>query len=62
MKDGPLTFKFKGSQNIGPEQRLEYRQYLDSLLAEIFDPHLPFRQTEESAHCAYCDFKDLCYR
>ena len=62
MKDGPLTLKFKGSQIIGPEQRLEYRQYLDSLLNEIFDPTIPFTQTEELAHCTYCDFKDLCYR
>lgn len=62
MKDGPITLKFKGSQNIGSEQRSEYRQYLDSLLAEIFDPTIPFGQTEEIAHCTYCDFKDLCYR
>lgn len=38
----------------------EFRERLQDLLEEIFNPDIPFTQTEEEKRCAYCDFKGLC--
>jgi hypothetical protein len=40
----------------------EFRQRLTALLEEIFNPDIPFTQTEQEEKCAYCDFKALCRR
>ena len=31
-------------------------------IEELFNPDIPFRQTEAQKNCIYCDFKDLCNR
>ena len=38
----------------------EFRESLDSLLSEIFNPEESFTQTEVARNCEYCDFKALC--
>ena len=38
----------------------EFRNRLDTLLEEIFNPDVAFNQTEVEDHCSYCDFKALC--
>ena len=38
----------------------EYRERLQALLEEIFNPEGTFTQTETVEKCAYCDFKALC--
>ncbi len=40
----------------------EFRDRLQELLAEIFDPNEPFTQTEDLKKCEYCDFKSVCKR
>ncbi|MCF8346261.1 MAG: PD-(D/E)XK nuclease family protein, partial [Bacteroidales bacterium] len=40
----------------------EFEERLTDLLAEIFDPAVPFGQTAISEHCKYCDFKKICDR
>ena len=40
----------------------EFRERLQSLLEEIFNPEVPFMQTEIEDHCKYCDFRQLCRR
>lgn len=40
----------------------EYRKHLGEVLTEIFDPEIPFTQTQTEKHCSYCDFKDICKR
>ena len=40
----------------------EYREHLQTLLEEIFNPEISFRQTDILDHCKYCDFKKLCRR
>ena len=40
----------------------EFRELLKELLEEIFQPELPFTQTEIKEKCVYCDFKSLCRR
>ena len=38
------------------------RDRLKDLLAEMTDPSVPFRRTEERKTCEYCDFKMICGR
>ena len=38
------------------------RERLKDLLAEMTDPTVPFRRTEELSTCSYCDFKMICGR
>lgn len=38
----------------------EFRESLDSLFSEIFNPEESFTQTEVARNCEYCDFKALC--
>lgn len=40
----------------------EFRQRLLNLLEDIFNPDIPFTQTEVIEKCAYCEFKALCKR
>ena len=40
----------------------EYRERLQGLLEEIFNPEKSFAQTEIIEKCTYCDFKALCKR
>lgn len=38
----------------------EFREALQKLLDEIFNPEVDFTQTEVEEKCAYCDFKAFC--
>jgi len=38
----------------------EFREELQRLLEEIFNPDIPFSQTEIEEKCAFCDFKAFC--
>lgn len=40
----------------------EYRERLQGLLEELFNPEKSFTQTEIIEKCTYCDFKALCKR
>lgn len=40
----------------------EFRQRLQNLLQEIFDPKIPLEQTKDNNRCEYCDFRRLCKR
>ena len=40
----------------------EFRQRLQNLLQEIFDPKVPFEQIKDTNRCEYCDFRRLCKR
>ncbi|HJA98508.1 MAG TPA: PD-(D/E)XK nuclease family protein [Candidatus Alistipes avicola] len=45
------------------EYREEFEGLLRETLAELFDPSVPFRQTDDVEHtCRYCDFKEICRR
>ena len=39
----------------------EFTQALTQLLKELFDPQVPFDQTEDTKKCDYCPFVKLCY-
>jgi CRISPR/Cas system-associated exonuclease Cas4 (RecB family) len=40
----------------------EFTERLNTLLEEIFDPHVPFSQTLNEKNCEWCAFKDVCGR
>ena len=40
----------------------EFRERLQNLLQEIYNPEEPFTQTEDTKKCEFCDFRDLCKR
>lgn len=40
----------------------EFWMELHALLHELFDPQVPFSQTEQIQQCEFCDFKRLCKR
>ena len=45
-----------------PEFARLTRERLKDLLAEMTDPFVPFRRTEERKTCEFCDFKMICGR
>lgn len=38
----------------------DFRERLQYLLEEIYDPGVSFDQTEDTKRCEYCDFKSIC--
>ena len=40
----------------------EFRERLQTLLQEIYNPEEPFTQTEDKRKCEFCDFRELCRR
>lgn len=38
----------------------DFRNRLDELLSEVFNPDIPFTQTMHEEKCLYCDFKSFC--
>ena len=41
----------------------EFERLLGEKLAELFDPAVPFRATDDAEHtCRYCDYRQICRR
>lgn len=40
----------------------EYKTGLTSLLEDIYNPEIPFDQTDDLKKCAYCPYKEICGR
>jgi hypothetical protein len=40
----------------------ELTSYLQSLLSDLFNPEIPFRQTTEEENCRNCPYKGICNR
>lgn len=40
----------------------EFENHLKSLLEELFDEQVPFRQTTREDVCGYCSFRGICHR
>lgn len=40
----------------------EFRIHLTTLLEEIFNPEIPFEQTDNTKTCRFCPYKAICYR
>jgi len=67
FSDGTLFYK-KGKEgfDLKDEHLTDYKSKfelkLKEKLSELFDPLVPFRQTNNLDSCKYCDFKDICQR
>jgi hypothetical protein len=59
-----ITVGGKGNEvnDFAEQYEKEFRERLQTLLEEIFNPEVPFKQTEVEDHCKYCDFRQLCRR
>lgn len=38
----------------------DFRERLEAVISEIFDPEVPFRQAEDAGACRFCKFKQIC--
>lgn len=56
-----LTLNKEQVENVIPLMT-EFNAHLTALLEEIFDPAVPFDQTQELANCKFCPYKSICYR
>ena len=61
--------KFNPFLTLGDTEIQDYFQFqaefesgLKGLLAELFDPNVPFDQTEDVKKCEYCAYKEICGR
>ncbi len=50
------------SSVIGNYQIGKMEEVLRRILVDIFDPNLPFRQTQEEERCVYCPYISICGR
>ncbi|MCW5911573.1 MAG: PD-(D/E)XK nuclease family protein [Cyclobacteriaceae bacterium] len=56
-----LTIGKRPVQNVVPLME-EFSLHLTALLEEIFNPEVPFDQTQDPATCRFCPYKSICYR
>lgn len=42
------------------EESVEYKKLLLQLVEEIFDPSIPFRKTECTDNCSFCNYANMC--
>ncbi|MFL5765546.1 MAG: PD-(D/E)XK nuclease family protein [Bacteroidia bacterium] len=62
LSAGLKTVKVNDSAVLNEQVLSEFEEQLNMILKEIFDPEVPFVQTEELDHCIYCAFKGICNR
>ncbi|MBE0641708.1 MAG: PD-(D/E)XK nuclease family protein, partial [Bacteroidales bacterium] len=61
LSEGPLLLK--GEMGEWTEMdRERFKEYLNGMLISMLDRDIPFSPTEDTDHCKYCDFRELCYR
>jgi len=56
-----LTLNKQPVYNVLPLMA-EFSTHLTALLEEIFNPEVPFDQTQDLAVCKFCPYKSICYR
>ena len=49
-------------EDFAHEYEAPFREHLDRLLREIFDPSVPFSPCQDKTLCTYCDCRRLCRR
>ena len=62
LSAGLKTVKVDGVDLLNTEILNGFEVQLQTLLAEIIDPEMPFIQTSEIGNCEYCNFKGICNR
>jgi ATP-dependent helicase/nuclease subunit B len=59
---GPITLMMPEKEKPGKENLAEFEERLGMLMAEIFNPEIPFAQAEDEKRCHYCIFREICNR
>lgn len=57
----PVVF-LEGGSPLPADYILNYEHEMEQVLSAIFNPQIPFVQTSEKAHCAYCPFVNICLK
>ena len=60
MSDGMIMLN--DDQPFSAEQFQEFETGLKELISSIFNPEIPFTQTDDETRCTYCAFKEICGR
>jgi len=47
---------------ITPDYISEFENRLETMVREMFDPAVPFKQTEKVKNCSYCPYNRICHR
>ena len=47
---------------VAPELMEQFEQQLVAMVKEIYDPQVPFAQTEDEKRCGYCPYNRICNR
>ena len=60
----PLLTKSEGkvSGAMFSTYREEFESHVASILSDIYNPAIPFRQCEDAKNCTYCDYSVVCGR
>jgi len=53
--------KYEPIQEFKPEETA-FLTNLEQMLGELFDPEIPFSQTDNEKICSYCDYNKICHR
>jgi CRISPR/Cas system-associated exonuclease Cas4 (RecB family) len=53
--------KYEPIQEFKPEETA-FLSNLKQILEEMFDPEIPFSQTDNEKICSYCDYNKICHR
>lgn len=60
---GELAFVTVDKKDIiTPDMVDRFREILDILFRQLFDPQVPFTQTQDEKRCLYCPFQVICRR
>jgi ATP-dependent helicase/nuclease subunit B len=62
MSSGLLTITLPEDELPGEQSNRNFEKILKSILGDIFNPELPFQQTELIESCQYCSFASICNR
>lgn len=58
----PAEEKSELSPDIGPDEVNKTAEILSRILGEVFDPAVPFRQTNDTDRCRRCPYASICGR
>lgn len=62
LSEGLKTVKVNNVDVLNSETLSEFEVQVKQILADIFNPEIPFQQTAELENCTYCLFKGICNR
>lgn len=62
LSAGVKSVTANGTDILNEETLLQFEDQLRQLLKEIYDPSVPFRQTENLRYCGFCSYRSICNR